>query len=236
MREETLTAALRAAMEDDLAALWAAPEGEEPDWSPAYRAWETDFLARRAVPARAPRRWGRTLLVAAAVLAVLVTGAVAAAPWIQNAVLRQSGTSLNFIYTPAGTEPIPLGEWRPAWLPEGLVLNSAHEETADGGAWVSYRIEGGTSLEALEAGTTTYLTLFYDALDEEFGAGVTTRERLEVTEVRVNGWPGYLWSDGEYYHSLTWIDEEARVGFVLDCLGPDRKVLLQVAESVELIP
>ena len=31
MREETLTAALRAAMEDDLAALWAAPEGEEPD-------------------------------------------------------------------------------------------------------------------------------------------------------------------------------------------------------------
>ena len=175
-------------------------------------------------------------LVAAAVLAVLVTGAVAAAPWIQNAVLRQSGTSLNFIYTPAGTEPIPLGEWRPAWLPEGLVLNSAHEETADGGAWVSYRVEGGTSLEALEASTTTCLTLFYDALDEEFGAGVTTRERLEVTEVRVNGWPGYLWSDGEYCHSLTWIDEEARVGFVLDCLGPDRKVLLQVAESVELIP
>ena len=224
--------ALLAAAREEFGAAWAGGEAMDP--TPGFGAWETDFLARRAAPA--PRRWGRILLAAAAVLAVLVTGAVAAAPWIQNAVLRQSGTSLNFIYTPAGTEPIPLGEWRPAWLPEGLVLNSAHEETADGGAWVSYRVEEGTSLEALEAGTTTYLTLFYDALDEKFGAGVTSLEELEVTEVRVNGWPGYLWSDGEYYHSLVWIDEEAQVGFVLDCLGPDRKVLLQVAESVELIP
>ena len=166
----------------------------------------------------------------AAVLAVLVTGAVAAAPWIQNAVLRQSGTSLNFIYTPAGTEPIPLGEWRPAWLPEGLVLNDVREET-DNGVMVSYHT-GYETYGPEEHCLGVYL--FYDALDEDFEVRSGGWEEHTVTEVRVNGWPGYLWSDGEYHHSLTWIDEEARVGFYQVYIGPDAEEALRVAESVQL--
>ena len=66
MKEQALTAALWAALEEDLAALWDAPEGEMPDWSPDYAAWEADFLSPR--PARRKRRWGRVVLAAAAVV------------------------------------------------------------------------------------------------------------------------------------------------------------------------
>ena len=232
MREETLTAALRAAMEDDLAALWAAPEGEEPDWSPAYRAWETDFLARRSAPARPPRRRGRVLLVAAAVLAVLVTGAVAAAPWIENAILRTSGESVDFIYTPAGTEPIPLGEWRPAWLPEGLVLCSVHEETGNGSMIV---YDDGDDTGAPEDGGA-YLSLWYDALDENFEVRTGSQTGLTAVEIAVNGCSGYAWTDGRTYHHLVWIDEEQQVGFSLIYLGPSAEEALRVAESVTLVP
>ena len=229
MREETLTAALRAAMEDDLAALWAAPEGEEPDWSPAYRAWETDFLARRAAPP--PRRW-RRILLAAAVLAALVTGAAAAAPWIQNAILRTSGESVDFIYTPAGKEPLPLGDWRTTWLPEGLVLCSVHEETGNGSMIV---YDDGDDTGAPEDGGA-YLSLWYDALDETFEVRTSTQTDLTAAEITVNDCPGYLWTDGQAYHHLTWIDEERQVGFSLIYLGPSAEEALRVAESVTLVP
>ena len=62
--------ALLAAAREEFGAAWAGGEAMDP--TPGFGAWETDFLARRAAPA--PRRWGRILLAAAAVLAVLVTG------------------------------------------------------------------------------------------------------------------------------------------------------------------
>lgn len=86
MREETLTAALWAALEEDLAALWAAPEGETPRWSPAYAAWEADFWAERPARRRGRRPWLRAILIAAAAAVVLAGTALAASPEIQEAV------------------------------------------------------------------------------------------------------------------------------------------------------
>ena len=92
MKEQALTAALWAALEEDLAALWDAPEGEMPDWSPDYAAWEADFLSPR--PARRKRRWGRVVLAAAA-------GTVAEAgfdPALGNYLVLDHGGGLTTTY------------------------------------------------------------------------------------------------------------------------------------------
>ena len=81
MKEQTEKAALWAALEEDLEALWAAPEGEAPDWSADYDAWEADFLAGRAAPparrARRRRKPPRAALIAAAAAVLLLAGCTA---------------------------------------------------------------------------------------------------------------------------------------------------------------
>ncbi len=94
MKEQALTAALWAALEEDLAALWDAPEGEMPDWSPDYAAWEADFLSPR--PARRKRRWGRVVLAAAAAVAVLAGTVLAASPEVRETVRQMFRRELVF--------------------------------------------------------------------------------------------------------------------------------------------
>ena len=227
MREETLTAALRAAMEDDLAALWAAPEGEEPDWSPAYRAWETDFLARRAAPARAPRRWGRILLVAAAVLAVLVICTAAAThiylmnvrltdlddpafPQATQAELPDGGQQwLVEIGEPNYEETRELPLYEPSWLPAGA------EKTRDN--LYQGRAVHETVILEYRVGAEDSILFTYSRYQNFHGPA----ENHTCQETRVAGKPGYLlWSvvDGREDRSsgtLLWYDQNQEMAFSL---------------------
>ena len=128
MKEQALTAALWAALEEDLAALWDAPEGEMPDWSPDYAAWEADFLSPR--PARRKRRWGRVVLAAAAAVAVLaVCTAAATHIYLMNGGQQWFVEVGNPDYEETGELPL----YEPSWLPDGAEKNGGHLLPGPGG-------------------------------------------------------------------------------------------------------
>ena len=250
MREETLTAALRAAMEDDLAALWAAPEGEEPDWSPAYRAWETDFLARRSAPARAPRRWGRILLVAAVLAVLVICTAAATHIYLMNVRL----TDLDDPAFPQATQAelpdggqqwlVEMGEpnyeetrelplYEPSWLPAGA------EKTRDN--LYQGRAVHETVILEYRVGTEDSILFTYSRYQNFHGPA----EDYTCQETRVAGKPGYLlWSviDGREDRSsgtLLWYDQDEEMAFGLTYHSAENDVkneLFRIAKSISKIP
>ncbi len=78
---------LLAAAREEFGAAWDG--GEPMDPTPGFGAWEGDFLARCAAArpvGRRGRHWGRVVLAAAAVLAVLAGTVLAASPEVRETV------------------------------------------------------------------------------------------------------------------------------------------------------
>lgn len=248
MKEQALTAALWAALEEDLAALWDAPEGEMPDWSPDYAAWEASFLSPR--PARRKRRWGRVILAAAAAVAVLAVCTAAAThiylmnvrltdlddpafPQATQAELPDGGQQWfvevgNPDYEETGELPL----YEPSWLPDGA------EKTGDN--LYQGRAVHETVLLEYQVEEEEYIFLSYSRYQNFHGP----TETYTCQETRVAGMPGYLlWSvtDGREDHSsgtLLWYDQDGEMAFSLTYHGAGHDVeneLLRMAKNISKI-
>ena len=241
--------ALLAAAREEFGAVWAGGEAMDP--TPGFGAWETDFLARRAAPARAPRRWGRILLVAAAVLAVLVICTAAAAhiylmnvrltdlddpafPQATQAELPDGGQQwLVEMGEPNYEETRELPLYEPSWLPDGA------EKTRDN--LYQGRAVHETVILEYRVGTEDSILFTYSRYQNFHGPA----EDYTCQETRVAGKPGYLlWSviDGREDRSsgtLLWYDQDEEMAFGLTYHSAENDVkneLFRIAKSISKIP
>ena len=241
--------ALLAAAREEIGAVWAGGEAMDP--TPGFGAWETDFLARRAAPARAPRRWGRILLVAAAVLAVLVICTAAAThiylmnvrltdlddpafPQATQAELPDGGQQwLVEVGDPDYEETGELPLYEPSWLPDGA------EKTRDD--LYQGRAVHETVILEYRVGVEDKVFFSYGRYQNFHGPA----ENHTCQETRVAGKPGYLlWSviDGREDHSsgtLLWYDQDEEMAFSLTYHSAENDVkneLFRIAKSISKIP
>ena len=240
--------ALLAAAREELGEAWAGGEAMDP--TPGFGAWETDFLARRAVPARAPRRWGRILLVAA-VLAVLVICTAAAThiylmnvrltdlddpafPQATQAELPDGGQQWFVeVGDPDYEETGELPLYEPSWLPDGA------EKTRDD--LYQGRAVHETVILEYRVGAEDKVFFSYGRYQNFHGPA----ENHTCQETRVAGKPGYLlWSviDGREDHSsgtLLWYDQDEEMAFGLTYHSAENDVkneLFRIAKSISKIP
>lgn len=199
--------------------------GEEPEFSPAYRAARARLLRSpfrsTAVCARRAVRWAAC---AGLVLCLSAGSVFLFSPSARAQVVRmwsiwhQEYTEYNFHGD--GTDPAPLGVWRPTYIPKGYV-EWKKDETG-----LLRSIDYANEEDHLLA--VTYMPLCDNVsimLDNEHSVfGRTT----------VNGLPAdlYVGIEADDPSSMVWVDERAEVVFSLHGILSTEE-LLRVAESIE---
>lgn len=160
---------------------------------------------------RRPRRWGRTLLIAAAVALLLAVSALAVA--LGRVQLVAENGQVHF--ERRDEEPVYLGAWELKELPEGFAFAASDYDPAI--CSVLYENEAGEQL------VFTY---------EKAGAAEAARlpEDGEAEMVTVGGGEGLLF-DFEHGSRLFWTDEERGIGFSLEYTGTGPLDLVPVAEG-----
>lgn len=158
-----------------------------------------------------PRRWGRMLLIAAAVALLLAASALAVALGRVQLVAEDG----QLLFEKRDEEPVYLGAWELRELPEGFAF--AELSYDPGVCSVLYEDEAGEQL------VFTY---------EKAGAGQGTRlpEDGEAKAVMVRGGEALLYSS-EDGAKLFWTDGERAIGFALEYRGTERLDLVAIAES-----
>lgn len=160
---------------------------------------------------RKARRWGRTLLAAAAIAVLLAASALAVA--LGRVRLVEEDGRLHF--EKRDEEPVYLGAWALTELPEGFCFV---ESSYDPGICsVLYEDEAGEQL-----------VFTYEKAGEAYVAWLP--EGGEAKTVTVSGGKGLLYSS-EDGAELFWTDGERGIGFALEYRGTERLDLVAIAEG-----
>ena len=205
-----------------------------PDFSSRYRR---ECMRMLADPLRWMKRkiqpvWQKVLRNAACfLLACLVAlgGLMAASPTVRAAVLNWlrelNGRLIVYRSTNVEAEPTAAWDWRPAWLPDGWVLDDLNG--SGGSAHWTFRESQGRgviSFFALPPGQTDISTGIMDAEAEE-----------TLTSVPVQDYTADYY-EGPDSAVLAWEDNAGRF-FCLDGSWLDEpSILIQIAEHVQIHP
>ena len=199
--------------------------GEEPEFSPAYRAARARLLRS---PFRSTAGWARRAVrwaACAGLVLCLSAGSVflfspSARAWAVRmwSIWHREYTEYNFHGD--GTDPAPLGVWRPSYVPEGYtVWKSNHYPEM---SYIDYTNDKGSLL------SVTYLPL------NESGSILLDNEHSVHSSVTVNGCSADLYTaiEADDPSILVWADEKAEVVFSLHGVL-NTEELLRMAESIE---
>lgn len=225
--DERLRAALLEAARLDGEADFAALSGE-PDFSQDYLR-ERERLLRdpfRYAKRRSRSRRKAVLWYAACALMTLCLSAVLVLA--TNPAARAWGVQMWSTWHPEyteynfqgdGTEPAPLGVWRPTYVPEGYVeRDSAHYPEL---SYIDYKNREGT-----------LLSLTYFPLGEQ-GSILLDNEHSTLHPAKVNGLNAdlYVAIEPDDPSTVIWVDAGAEVVFSLHGIL-SKEELLYMAESV----
>ena len=198
---------------------------EEPEFSPAYRAARARLLRS---PFRSTAGWARRAVrwaACAGLVLCLSAGSVflfspSARAWAVRmwSIWHREYTEYNFHGD--GTDPAPLGVWRPSYVPEGYTV----WKVAPGKALYSiyYANEEGTLL------SLTYMPLWDNA------SIMLDNEHSVFSRTTVNGLPADLYTaiEADDPSAVVWADEGTEMIFFLRGVL-NTEELLRMAESIE---
>lgn len=223
-------ALLDAAGEDFSLAL--AGQRDAPPFSHKYLTWEKKFLRNPvAFAQRALRPLWKTALRSAACFLLVVSLSfgtlMAVSPqaraWVTNLFRQDYSEYGTYFYE--GNENLmteDLRDWTLGYLPEGYVQTDYID------------LPGVVSILYNNDDPTMEIEFSYQLL-QGYGIWGLDNERHTISPVRINGMQGDFWeaTDGGP-NFLVWFDEESKHAFLLMSRQP-REVLIQIAESVELV-
>lgn len=227
--ERLRVALLEAARLDGEAALAALPG--EPDFSREYLRARKRLLHNPFRYARRRSRFGykAVLWYAACALVTLCLSAalvLAANPAARAWVVRMWNTwrpeYTEYQFQGDGTEPAPLGVWRPTYVPEGYVEWDKHET--------------GTLRSIYYVNKEKYLlSLTYRPVSNS-GSMLLDNEHSIFRQGTVHDMPAdlYIGIEQDDVSTVIWVDESKDIIFSVDGVL-DEAELLRVAESIALI-
>lgn len=199
--------------------------GEEPEFSPAYRAARARLLRS---PFRSTAGWARRAVrwaACAGLVLCLSAGSVflfspSARAWAVRmwSIWHREYTEYNFHGD--GTDPAPLGVWRPTYIPEGYVEWNKNETGI---------------LRSIDyVNEEDYLfSLTYMPLCENVSI-MLDNEHSVFSRTTVNGLPAdlYVGIEADDPSTVIWIDENNDMVFSLDGVL-EKEELLRMAESIK---
>lgn len=203
-------------------------EEKEPGFSPRYRRRRLRLMNDPFSYAKKRTRpmWKKALQTAASILLVgalslgtLMSVSPDVRAWVEQVVLQRLDTHNNFYFgTPpeAGKET---GDWRPAWLPEGVRL--VKEVPLGRVKQLIYEEADGTRL-------------YLDVYPAETGTALgMDNEHQDYSEITINGHSAYLMTANEegYMSFLVWVDEENDLVFRITS-ELSAAEMIKMAESV----
>ena len=205
---------------------------EAPTFSPRYLAWEKKFLrnpqafaqrALRPVWHTALRSAACFLLVATLSVGTLITFIPDAGAWLTNLYRRDYSAYGTYFYE--GNERLQTEDLR-HWVPTYLPVGYEQTDYIDLVNYVSILYNNDDPAMEIE---------FCYQLLQGHGIWGLDNEHHIITPVRVNGMQGDFWQgiDGRP-NFLVWFDEVNKHTFLLMSRQPC-DVLIQIAESVELV-
>lgn len=174
------------------------------------------------------KRCGQSVAVFLLVCSITLGAVMIASPTARAAIIDWviEWYDTHIVYRFFGEPDLPDLEAVPKYdiaeLPSGYVMPSEEQELVDGRA-ITYENDNGD-------------TIYFEYVRVESGSALMIRtEDVELLEVEVNGYSGYIYlsEDLSESNAIVWYDEQKKIQFMIDGVV-DQESLIRMANSVSL--